>query len=96
MSVYVDDAIWEWRNRKWCHMAADTVEELHEFARKIDLKRCWFQGGKRYWHYDITEARRARAIAAGALPVSSRELLAACKRMMHAAVVKKSQIELPV
>ena len=27
MAVYVDDAIWHWKGRKWCHLLADDEAE---------------------------------------------------------------------
>jgi hypothetical protein len=24
MATYVDEAIWEWRGRRWCHLTADS------------------------------------------------------------------------
>jgi hypothetical protein len=33
VAVYVDDAIWDWQGLKWCHLLADTEEELHRFAQ---------------------------------------------------------------
>ena len=32
MAVYVDEAIWQWQGRKWCHLLADEIDELHRFA----------------------------------------------------------------
>jgi len=79
MSVYVDeivdhtDAIRGSRLAKvsnfWCHMLADSVEELHAMADRIGLHREWFQGKTRP-HYDLTPSRRARAINAGAIDIS--------------------------
>ena len=36
------------------HLVADTLQELHEFAEKVGLKRKWFQDHKDHPHYDIT------------------------------------------
>ena len=37
------------------HLVADSLEELHEFARKIGLKRHFFEGVKKgHPHYDLT------------------------------------------
>jgi hypothetical protein len=47
-------------------MLADTVEELHEFAARLGLKRAWYQPVSTP-HYDLTATRRARAIHLGAL-----------------------------
>lgn len=58
------------------HLRADTREELHAFARRIGLKRAWYQDRPRLWHYDLTTARkRGRALATGAVPVSSRQIV---------------------
>lgn len=97
MAVFVDDAFIPASVRnggrmvtsRWCHLSADTQEELHDLAQRIGLRRSWFQipksGGKpsapdsrsgQNWHYDVTESRRAAAIAAGAVPLSRREFSA--------------------
>lgn len=60
----------------WCHLFADSEDALHAFADQLGLERMWFQGD----HYDLTPWRRKRAIAAGALPVPTREL--ARRRLM--------------
>jgi ACT domain-containing protein len=77
--IYVDTAIrWKIRGKKWCHMISDTAEEeLHEFAKKIGLKRSWFHRGKDNSkpHYDLTEDRRRRAIQLGAKAVGRREFV---------------------
>jgi hypothetical protein len=54
----------------WCHLFADTTDELHAFAERLGLVRSWFQGD----HYDLTPKRRAAAGAAGALEVDKRTL----------------------
>lgn len=78
MSVYVDEIQnWPTTIRCFkggsCHLVADTVEELHTFAAKLGLRRGWFQ--PRSWpHYDLTPARRGRAVALGAVEKTCREL----------------------
>jgi hypothetical protein len=69
--VYVDtiqnyggSASFKWKDS--CHMYADTLDELHAFAKKIGLKRAWFQD-KRLPHYDLNKGRHAAAIKAGAI-----------------------------
>lgn len=54
------------------HLTADTLGELHEMAAWVGLRREWFQGG-RVPHYDLTESRRAKALAAGAVFVPAKE-----------------------
>ena len=64
--IYVDRAIWPWKGKKWCHLFADSVDELHGFAEKMGLKRGWFQD-KRVPHYDLTESKRSIALKQGAI-----------------------------
>jgi hypothetical protein len=59
--------------RHWCHVVSDaSFEELHAFAAELGIPRRAFQGD----HYDLPPHLRARALALGALPVSTRDLLA--------------------
>jgi hypothetical protein len=79
MAVYVDEAKWAWRGQYWCHMVADTMDELHAFADLLGMKREWFQD-KRLPHYDMNAKRRERALKLGALKISSnRQLIALSK-----------------
>ena len=56
----------------WCHMTTDgSFEELHEFARRLGLRRAWFQ----HDHYDLPAHGRAAAVALGAEEVATGELL---------------------
>lgn len=64
------------------HLVSDTsVDELHEFAQGIGLKREWFQDKLREPHYDMTVRWRAkRAEDHGAIVVSTREIIMALRR----------------
>lgn len=96
MTVYVDEAIdhgvmYGSAGPAWCHMTADSLEELHAFAAKLGLKRAYFQGPpkhKDFPHYDLTCGRkpnaktgewdggkRAQAVAMGARQLQRLELL---------------------
>jgi hypothetical protein len=58
------------------HLMASTKEELHRFARRIGLRRPWFQDHATHPHYDLTSVLMAnKAARAGAVVVSSREML---------------------
>ena len=60
MSVYVDNLFLcattrYWRHGKACHMVADSLSELHAMAKRLSLKRSWFQPGTSSLpHYDLT------------------------------------------
>lgn len=77
MAVYVDDAIWHWQGRKWCHLLADSEEELHGFAASLGIHRSSYQGPPRTGkpHYDLTAWERRRAIARGAIACSRQEIV---------------------
>jgi hypothetical protein len=77
VAVYVDEPIWHWRGRRWCHLTADDSEELHRFADELGLRRRWFQSKPgRPWHdhYDLPEDVRALALARGAVALSTLEM----------------------
>ncbi len=61
----------------WCHMTTDgPIDELHAFARRIGLRRAWFQPHQRLpslSHYDLTPSRCAAALHAGASEATARE-----------------------
>ena len=79
MAVYVDEPVWQWRGRRWCHLLADTEEELHAFAAGLGLKRAWFQHrAERPWqdHYDLPEEVRREAVRAGAVEIDLRRVAA--------------------
>lgn len=78
MTVYVDVLMnhgWKLRGHptKNCHMFTDgDIEELHEIAEAIGMKRSWFQD-KHIKHYDLHARRRQKAVELGAIEVSRRE-----------------------
>ncbi len=73
MSVYVDHAFAAGTWGRWHgggHLQADTLDELHAFARRIGLREEWFQsrpGRPENDHYDLTRAGRELAIELGAV-----------------------------
>lgn len=82
MAVYVDAEAIEWQGKRWCHLVADTLDELHHFASRLGLRRSWFQC-KKYPHYDVTMSVRIRALQLGALD-GDREIIVACCKKMRA------------
>ncbi|HYF74519.1 MAG TPA: DUF4031 domain-containing protein [Nocardioides sp.] len=58
--------------RLWSHLASDvSFDELHAFAATIGIPARGFDRD----HYDVPAERYADVVAAGATPVSSRELV---------------------
>lgn len=56
---------------RWCHLMADTPDELREFARRLGLRYSWAQVD----HFDLSPSHRARAVALGAVEVAPRDLV---------------------
>ncbi|MBB1485757.1 DUF4031 domain-containing protein [Oceanospirillum sp. D5] len=81
MAVYVDNVRIPWRGRKWCHLVADSTDELHDFARILGLKRAWFQPNASYPHYDITIETREIALRMGAIEGSRKEIIRCARKM---------------
>lgn len=75
MAVYVDNARISWRGRQWCHLVADSLEELHGFAISLGLKRGWFQAQASLPHYDVTVETRNIALSRGAQVADRRTLV---------------------
>ena len=84
MTVYVDELVNYERFRlsprvrragaTWCHMLADSSEELHAFAKRIGLKRAWAQKvGQVDEHYDLVPSKREEAVRQGAVEITRRE-----------------------
>ncbi|NPT34230.1 DUF4031 domain-containing protein [Paraburkholderia xenovorans] len=67
MAIYVDDERISWRGKQWCHLVADSLNELHDFAQQLGLRRSWFQERSIYPHYDVTVSVREKALTLGAL-----------------------------
>ena len=77
MSVYVDDARIFYGRMRMSHMIADSTAELLSMALSLGLERRWLQhAGKRNEHFDVCWAKRSRAINLGAIPVTTKELVA--------------------
>lgn len=83
MSVYVDDAIWNWQGLRWAHLVADEESELHRFAALLGVPRLVYQGPPKtaHPHYDITAFERRRAIANGAIACSREEIVIVLRRL---------------
>ncbi|MBC9716530.1 DUF4031 domain-containing protein [Streptomyces sp. TRM66268-LWL] len=72
MTVYIDPPTWPGHGRMWSHLVSDSsYEELHAFAARIGCPARAFERD----HYDIPESRYADAVRAGAVEVSSREVV---------------------
>jgi len=71
------DEVWP---HPWFGLTADTLEELHPFAKGLGLNRRLYRprtaGSKvlpLVGHYDLDEGERDRAVAKGAKPLTAHE-----------------------
>jgi hypothetical protein len=72
MTLLIDPPLVAARGRLWSHLASDSsYDELHAFARTIGIPERGFDRD----HYDVPSEWYDDVVAAGALPVSSRELV---------------------
>lgn len=86
MAVYVDETKthqlpkYGQKETRWCHMMTDQVklEELHEMAKKLGLKREWFQDHPLHPHYDMYGNKRSIAVLIGCVPLETMEMVKRC------------------
>ena len=72
MTVYIDPPDWPGHGRMWSHLVSDvSYEELHTFADALGLPRRAFERD----HYDVPAHRYTDAVRAGAVEVSSRDVV---------------------
>lgn len=79
--MYVDNAFVEHRGRQWCHLLADSIEELHEFAASVGLSRHAFHRTARIPHYDISAKQRFLVLAQGVQSVTVRQGILLCRHL---------------
>jgi hypothetical protein len=82
VTILIDPPTWPGHGRLWSHLVSDTsYAELHAFAERLGVPRRAFERD----HYDLIDDRYSAALAAGAQPVSSRDIVAA----LHAAGLRR-------
>jgi len=70
-------------------MTADSKEELHAFAARIGVRRCWYHKGRTHPHYDVTSPQRAAALLSGAVAVDARKLLEVTRRLVGGSLSRR-------
>ena len=81
MAIYVDFMQIEFKGYKWCHMLADTLQELHDFAALIEVDKRLFHRNASYPHYDVTVQMREIAIEYGAIPAGRKKIIECAKKL---------------
>ena len=72
MTVLIDQPRWPAHEMLWSHLVSDSsLEELHDFASRMGIPRRGFD----HDHYDVPERKYDELVAAGAEPVSIRQLV---------------------
>jgi hypothetical protein len=72
VTILIDPPQVPWRGRMWSHLVSDaSYEELHAFAARLGVPELGFDGD----HYDVPAEVFESLVAAGAVPVRSRELV---------------------
>jgi hypothetical protein len=70
--ILIDPPLVPSRGYLWSHLASDTsYDELHAFAQALGIPKRGFDRD----HYDVPAQRYDDVVSAGAVPVSSRELI---------------------
>ncbi len=83
MAILIDPPAWPAHGRLWSHLISDlSLDELHSFAAAHGIPRRGFERD----HYDVPDHAYDRLVAAGALPVSSREVV---KRLSESGLRKR-------
>ena len=80
MSTYVDKSVYKYKRMLMCHMASDTLTELHAMADKIGVGRKHYQG-RGMPHYDICKTKRSLAIEHGAIETDGKGIIKVIKGM---------------
>jgi hypothetical protein len=72
MTVLIDPPAWPAHGMLWSHLISDrSLDELHTFAETAGIPQRAFDID----HYDVPERRYDELVAAGASPVSGKELV---------------------
>jgi hypothetical protein len=62
------------RFTEFCHLLADTRDELHALADQLGVPRRIFQDHPWRWHYDLPAHLRAEAVRLGAIELTMHEV----------------------
>jgi len=81
MAVYVDQLVdYGWRHGESCHLIADTVTELKQFAVEMGLRVEWYQP-RSSPHFDLTVNARELAVRHGAIDLDRRAFVAKMREL---------------
>lgn len=72
--IYIGRRTYKYRGMIMSHMVADTLEELHEMAEVLGVRK-YFQDENRRPHYDICRSNVQKALGLGAKRVDERDII---------------------
>ena len=80
----------------WAHMGTDDrspqgLDALHTFARRLGLKRAWFQDKILHPHFDITPCKQAASLQLGAVQVDRNAYVMRCAPGFWQQVVQRGE-----
>lgn len=85
MTIYIDLPIWKKSEngcKSYSHMMSDvSLEDLHRFAAETGIKKHFFHNTRSCPHYDITEEQIKQVKDAGAIQISSKEMVLIARKM---------------
>lgn len=81
MAIYVDFVKIKFKGYLWCHLLADNLQELHDFAELIDVDKRLFHRDASYPHYDITVQMRETALYHGAIAADRKKIIECAKKL---------------
>lgn len=86
MAVWVDDMRIVKHQRLWCHLVADSWEEMHAFALlHLQLESRRFHRRAKLPHYDITVEERELALRLGAQAASQKDIVRTARQLLQSA-----------
>ena len=81
MAVYVDNLVdYSWRHGPSCHLIADSLDELMNFALEMGMRAEWFQP-RSSPHFDLTVVGRDVAVRLGAIELTNRDFVAKLREL---------------
>lgn len=84
MTVWVDDVRISKNGQQWCHLVADSWEEMHAFSQKqLQLPPRRFHARARLPHYDITLQERDLALTLGAVLTHQRHIVMCARHLLQ-------------
>jgi hypothetical protein len=86
MAIFVDDEQIQRGGKSWCHMVAESLPELHEFAKRLGLRRSSFQFNVTHAYYDITVGVREKALRLGA-SMGDRPTIITCAKQLKTQLI---------